>query len=108
MGQVPEFLTPTPILEFSFFLGKRYPKMQKKDQEEFPFTVDTKGFRGKLTKSSRAPCHRNTSKPILTDFLSAVVYPGFSEAGHVHTVVGASMFSKDSTFEGLQNSKCTR
>ena len=43
-----------------------------------------------------------------TDYMSALVYPGYSEAGHVHTVVGASMFSKDSTFNGLQTSRCTR
>jgi len=44
---------------------------------------------------------------LATQRLDPIVYPGFSEAGHVHTVVGASLFSKDSTFEGLQNSKCT-
>merc|ERR1712038_1467421 len=44
---------------------------------------------------------------LATQRLDPIVYPGYSEAGHVHTVAGASMFSKDSTFEGLQRSQCT-
>ena len=37
-----------------------------------------------------------------------VVFPGHSEAGHVHTVVGAAGFSKDQTYDSLQQSQCTR
>ena len=36
------------------------------------------------------------------------MFPGHREAGHVHTVVGASRFDKDQTFDSLQQSPCTR
>jgi len=44
---------------------------------------------------------------VATQRLDPIVYPGYSEAGHVHTVAGASKFSKDSTYDQLQQSQCT-
>ena len=45
---------------------------------------------------------------LATQRLDPIVFPGHSPAGHVHTVAGGSRFNKESTYEDLQQSNCTR
>jgi len=44
---------------------------------------------------------------LATQRLDPIVFPGYSPAGHVHTIVGGSRFNKDSSYEDLQFSQCT-
>ena len=40
--------------------------------------------------------------------LDPIVYPDESPAGHVHSVIGGSKFSKSVSYENLLDSQCTR
>jgi len=44
---------------------------------------------------------------LATQRLDPIVFPGYSPAGHVHTIAGGSKFSHDQTFDNMMEGQCT-